>query len=404
MAVSTIRVFVALDPGVDRAMIDAALPETSGVQIVGIADTLESADALHHASGDVVVVACAGYSDRALITIDESLKQHPDRPVVVFLYGTADGFLRRVFEAGADDVVVLPEEPETIRFSLQKALVRKRGTVGGGATGLAPLICVLGPKGGTGKTLTATNLAVALADRGESTILLDLDLQFGDVGLALGLSPEKTLADLARTGGTIDDAKVEAYLTEHPSGLQVLLAPTRPDHASLITVQFLRDLYGTLRSMAEYVIVDTPPGFTPEVIATVDNATHLCMVATLDSLSLKNTKLGLETLDLMGFGPERVTIVLNRADSRVGVEREDVEAVLGRGPDILVPSDREISRSTNEASPIVLKERTEAARSFRALSERYAVKRERVNNGTQNGRVAEAPARRRLSFGLGRKS
>ena len=402
MATSTIRVFVALDSGVNRETLDAALPESASLQIIGIADTLESVEALHHASADALVIACAGYSERALLVIDASVKEHPERPVVVLCYGSAGGFVRRVFETGADDIVMLPQDPENVFFALQKALVRKRGGTGMGG-GLAPMICVLGPKGGTGKTLTATNLAVALAARGGRTLLVDLDLQFGDVGLALGLSPEKTMADLARVGGTLDDEKVGAYLTEHaPSGLQVLLAPTRPDHASLVTVQFLRDLYGALRGMAEYVIVDTPPGFTPEVIATVDNATHLCMVATLDSLSLKNTKLGLETLDLMGFGPDRVTVVLNRADSRVGLERDDVEAVLGRSPDILVPSDREIARSTNEASPIVLKERAEGAKAFSALADRYAVKRV---NGSQNGRApAESTVRRRLSLGLGRKS
>ena len=165
------------------------------------------------------------------------------------------------------------------------------------------MICVLGPKGGTGKTLVSTNLAVALAPAGQKVALVDLDLQFGDIGLALGLRPDKTIHDLARSGGSLDSDKLEAYLVKHESGLNVLMAPTRPDQASAVTVDFLRDVFTTLRSMCDYVIVDTPPGFTPEVIAAIDLSSDVCIVGMLDSLSLKNTKLGLETLELMGYDP-----------------------------------------------------------------------------------------------------
>jgi pilus assembly protein CpaE len=121
------------------------------------------------------------------------------------------------------------------------------------------------------------------------------------------------------------------------------------------------------------VIVDTPPGFTPEVIATIDASSEVCMVGMLDSLSLKNTKLGLETLDLMGYDTERISLVLNRADSRVGITSDDVSTIVGRGPDVSVPSDREIPRSINEGTPIVAaKQGSGAAKAFRSLADRYA--------------------------------
>ena len=119
----------------------------------------------------------------------------------------------------------------------------------------------------------------------------DLDLQFGDVALCLGLGPERTFYDLAQAGGTLDAQKVDAYMMAHPSGVRVLLAPTRPDQASSITVELIRDVYSTLRTEYDAVIVDTPPGFTAEVIATIDAATDLVVVGMLDALSLKNTKL-----------------------------------------------------------------------------------------------------------------
>src|SRR4029078_4683548 len=131
-------------------------------------------------------------------------------------------------------------------------------------------------------------------------------------------------------------------------------APTRPDQASSIDVAFLRDVYTVLRSSFDFVIVDTPPGFTPEVIASIDSSTHVCMVGMLDSLSLKNTKLGLETLELMGSDSERIRLVLNRADSRVGITKEDVKAIVGRAPDATVPSDRDVPRAVNSGQPPVI--------------------------------------------------
>jgi pilus assembly protein CpaE len=150
------------------------------------------------------------------------------------------------------------------------------------------------------------------------------------------------------------------------------MAPVRPDQASSVTIEFLRELYPLLRSTCDVVIVDTPPGFTPEVIASIDGSTHACMVGTLDALSLKNMKLGLETLDLMGYARERVRIVLNRADANVGVTVDDVTAVIGRRPDVMIPSHREVARSVNEGMPLVAsRPRSDAARGFVALAAAY---------------------------------
>ena len=368
-----IHALVAIDSGVDSQYVQSTLPDKGNVEIVGIINGIEESwRTLQETSPDLLLVACAGYSDRALYFIDSAVKQQPDRPVVVLTTGSPNGFVRRVFESGADDIVTLPESPDGIAFALEKAVARRRGAAIASGIALASMICILGPKGGTGKTLVATNLTVALAAAGHKAALVDLDLQFGDVGLALGLRPDKTIYDLARSAGSLDEEKLDAYLVRHSSGARILLAPTRPDHASTVTVDFLRDVFANLRAMHDYVIVDTPPGFTPEVIAAIDTSTHVCMIGMLDSLSLKNTKLGLETLELMGYDPTRVSLVLNRADTRVGITQEDVEAIIGRVPDVLLPSDRQIPISVNDGSPIVLEdERSEIARAFRKLSELY---------------------------------
>jgi pilus assembly protein CpaE len=221
---------------------------------------------------------------------------------------------------------------------------------------------------------------------------VDVDLQFGDVGLALGLRPDRTIYDLARSAGSIDADKLDAYLATHNSGVRALLAPTRPDQAGVVTPELLATVYPVLRSMSDYVIVDTPPGFTPEVITSIDSSSDVCLVGMLDSLSLKNTKLGLETLELMGYAEERMRLVLNRADSRVGITPADVAEIVGRTPDILVPSARDITRSVNEGIPIVQAQpRSEAARAFRSLAALYG-------HG-ENGKAPSTGRRRRLAIG-----
>jgi pilus assembly protein CpaE len=368
-----IKTFVVLDAGVNPAEVERALPRSDDVEIVGLVNGVDDAWVrLHETANDLLVVVCSGQSEAALNLIDNAVTERPRRPVVVLTYGSPNGFTRRVFSAGADDVVMLPVTPDEVLFALQKALARKAGTGDSAQFARAPLICVLGPKGGTGKTLTSVSLSVALAEYGKNVALVDLDLQFGDVGLTMGLTPEQTIFDLVRTGGSLDEEKLEGFLMTHSTGVKVLIAPSRPDHAAVVSVDFLRDVYSTLRGMFDYVVVDTPPGFTPEVIATIDNASGVVMVGMLDALSLKNTKLGLETLDLMGFPSENVKLVLNRARSRVGISDEEVVAIMGREPDIFVPSDRDIPRAVNEGRPILIaKPQAEASVAYRQLAASY---------------------------------
>ncbi len=385
-----IKTLVALDAGVDSEVVRAALPENAGdIQIVGLVQGFdETWRILQETTTDLLVISCNGYSDRALFLVDASAKQRPERPVVVLSHGPANGFVRRLFEAGADDVVLLPESPDRVHFTLQKAIARKQGLAVQTGVAVNPMICVLGPKGGSGKTVTATNLTVGLVQQGYSAVLVDLDLQFGDAGLAMGVAPDRTIYDLVKSGGSVDSEKIEAYLVKHESGARLLLAPTRPDHATAVSVDFLRDVYAALRQSYDYVIVDTPPGFTPEVIASIDSSSHLCLVGMLDSLSLKNTKLALETLDLMGYDREQICLVLNRADSHVGIERDDVTAVIGRAPDVMVPSDREIARAVNEGTPIILAhERSEAARAFHDLATYFSFIPPTDERANGNGKV-----------------
>jgi pilus assembly protein CpaE len=394
---------VVLDDRVDRGVVEALVTSSSQLQVHDYVD-LGRHRPDRDGAGDVVIVACAEYTAQVGEYVMEATSTHPGRPLLVLCAHGVNGYVSDAISAGAEDILTIPSEgdvgaalamSEHMMLAVQKAVARRRGakvaapTKAGGA-----MICTLGLKGGSGKTLTSCNLAVALAENGHSVAIVDLDLQFGDVGLTLGLSPERTLYDLVRSGGSLDAGKLADFLAVHQSGVRALLAPVRPDQAGIVTADFLKDVYPLLREMHDFVIVDTPPSFTPEVIGAVDVSSEVCMVAMLDSLSLKNTKLGFETLERMGY-EGRVRVVLNRADSNVGIAGDDVVAIMGRGPDVLVPSDRNITRAVNQGEPIVaLQRKSGAAKSFRALADLYAS--DRPQAASPGGQP-----RRRL-FGKGR--
>jgi pilus assembly protein CpaE len=366
-----VKALLAIEPGVDAEQVQASLPADADFSVVGmVASAEEALQWLRDGAADMLLVACAGYSDRALLLLDAVSRHDPELSIVVLGHGSPNGFLRRAFESGADDIIMLPASRDQVRFEIHKLLARKQGSETPAAPDNSRLVCILGPKGGTGKTLTATNLAVAFAQRGERVALIDLDLQFGDVALCLGLPPERTVYDLAQSPGAVDYDKLDAFLATHSAGVRTLIAPRRPDQASAVGAELLREVYAILRSRFDWVVVDTPPGFTAEVITSIDSSTDIVMVGMLDSLSLKNTKLGLETLDLMKYDPDRIYLLLNRAHSRVGISQSDVEAVLGRTPDVFIPSDREIPRTVNEGIPIVIaRPQSEPAEAYRRLAD-----------------------------------
>ncbi|HKI93418.1 MAG TPA: AAA family ATPase [Gaiellaceae bacterium] len=361
-----LRTVVTLDTNVDPREIAHALSSADGFEIVQQATGAGDRRAALAGPADLVVVGCDGDSDRAIELVAEAVAHRSDRPVVVLSSHPPNGLMERLFAAGADDIVVLPEDPQRVAFAIEKAVARKHGP---GATKAGRIVTVLGPKGGTGKTLLSANLGVALAKEGRRTTAVDLDLQFGDLALTLGLEPRRTLYDLARAGGGLDAGKLDGFAVKHRSGLRALLAPVRPDEAAAVGGDLLAQVWETLRSTEDYVVVDTCAGFPPEAIAAIDAATDLVLVGTLDAGSLKDSKLGLETLALMGHDPAGVLLVLNRSGSRVGIEPRDVEQILGRAPDVSIPSDRTVTRSVNEGRPIVASSpRSSAARAITQLA------------------------------------
>lgn len=217
------------------------------------------------------------------------------------------------------------------------------------------LITVFSAKGGCGKTTLSTNLAAALADRGRrNVVLVDLDLAFGDCAIALQLFPAHTIADAVALEGALDEGALQALLTPHSPGLTTLVAPIEPGAADTISATLVAQILDMLKDMYDYVVVDTPPAFDDQVLAAFDASDAIALIATLDIPALKNLKLTLETLELLNYPRERWHVVLNRADSKVGLSINEVEKTLGTAISAQIPSSRDVPATINRGVPIVL--------------------------------------------------
>ena len=306
-----------------------------------------------------------------------SRSSRPAMALIVAVPGPQNGQLAEALKAGADEIVILPAEAAAVATAIHKAMARvsAAAAIRPSDAARSPLVAVLGPKGGTGKTTIATNLAADLAIRGRETLLVDLDLQFGDVGVVLGVEPEHTIYDLATAGGTMDAERLRGFTGRSRDGVNVLLAPVRPDQADAVTAEHITAILDLARTTYDVVVVDTPPAFTSGVIAAVDQADLIVMLGSFDLPGLKNMKVGLETLQMMDVPSSRILPVLNRANTKVGLLVTDVTKVLGRAPEVAVPSDRGVPQSVNASRPIIcMQPKSSPARSFRAIGDRVAAR------------------------------
>jgi pilus assembly protein CpaE len=326
------------------------------IEMVGSSTTVgEGAAALAGGHLDAVLHATRG----ATLPADElaAIREHTRAPVLIVASSGSAGLLQQALDADVSDVLLLPQLVENVVFSIRKATHTTRRHVESGSGRHGKIVTVFSPKGGTGKTVTATNLAAACAKfGGRKTLLLDLDLQFGDAAIMLGVEPEKTIYDLVVAPGELDTEKLAGYTTRHACGLEVLPAPLRPEDAELVTEAKLGRLLEVARESFDVIVVDTSPFFHGPMLATLDRTDELLLLCSLDVPTLKNLRLALQTLDLLSFPKQRVRIVLNRSNSKVGMKPNEVEGALGMKVRFEIPSDRAVPLCVNRGNPVVLAE------------------------------------------------
>jgi pilus assembly protein CpaE len=287
-----------------------------------------------------------------------AIREHTRAPIIVIAAGESASLLEDALDADVADVMLLPQLTENVVFAIRKAAhTRRQLAVASPKTRQGRIVTVFSPKGGTGKTVMASNLAAAVAKyETKRALLLDLDLQFGDAAIVLGIEPEKTIYDLVVAPGELDVEKLAGYITRHPCGLDVLPAPLRPEDAELVTEGKLGLLLDVAKEAYDVIVVDTSPFFHGPMLATLDRTDDLLMVCGLDVPTLKNVRLSLQTLELLSFPSHRIRFVLNRANSKVGLKRKEVEAALKMKVDIEIPSERTVPLSVNRGNPAVIQE------------------------------------------------
>jgi pilus assembly protein CpaE len=290
----------------------------------------------------------------------EAIRAITAAPIVLVTSASTNSILSEALTSGVFDVVLLPQLTDGIVFTIKKAHSLAAGRAGG-ATAKASsaldgkVVTLFSPKGGSGKTVLASNLAAVFArHQGRRTLLLDLDLQFGDAAIMMGIEPEKTIYDLVMARRELDSDALAGYVTAHQSGVHVLPAPLRPEDAELVTEERLGHLFAVAKESYDVIVVDTPPFFHGPVLATLDRTDQLLLVASLDVPAIKNVKLTMQTLDLLHYPKERRHLLLNRSGSKVGLKPQEVERALDMKVEFEVPVEREVAVSVNRGVPIAL--------------------------------------------------
>jgi pilus assembly protein CpaE len=346
-----------------------ALGKHAEIDLVGWSDNvLEASSTL---TGGHLQVVLHATRDHTLPANDvAAIREHTRAPIILVASGGTPTLLEEALEAEVADVLLLPQLSENVVFAIKKASHSGRRPTNGSGARHGRLVTVFSPKGGTGKTVLASNLSASLAKHwGKRALLLDLDLQFGDAAIMLGLEPEKTIYDLVTAPGELDSEKLAGYTTRHPSGLDILPAPLRPEDAELVTEQKLARLLEVARESYDAIVVDTSPFFHGPMLATLDRTDELLLLTSLDVPTIKNVRLSLQTLELLSFPRDRIKVVLNRANSKVGMQRKEVESALEMPVGFEVPSDRAVPIAVNRGNPAVLGEaRSDFSKAVRALA------------------------------------
>jgi Flp pilus assembly protein, ATPase CpaE len=233
------------------------------------------------------------------------------------------------------------------------------------------IITVFSTKGGVGKTMLSTNLAIAIAKKtGEKVVLLDFDFEFGDVPIVLNIYPERTIAGLIEEKGDISPELIEEYLIEHPSGIKVLSAPLSPELAESIKPENVEKVLKSLSKNYKYIVIDTSPTFQDVNLTTFDMSDRILFITTLDLSTIKNVKSGLLILKSLKFDDSKVDIILNRFNRRIGISLSDLERTIGKSILHTIPEDNNaVVDSVNSGNPIVMDENGSGiARSIREIA------------------------------------
>ncbi len=365
-------------PGVRLDLEERLGPGVSGFE------TIESVLPRLLGSPTVVVLGPSCSDADVLSSVERTLSSRPDVGVVLVADELSTTVLQLALRSGVKDVLTLQGDTLQIVEAIERVGSGLRADAGIAAMPGAPLATggegaelgrvttVFSTKGGSGKSVIATNLAVVLAERSEApVVLVDADLQFGDVAVMMKLAPTHTVVDAVSNIERLDTSLLESLLATHePSGLRVLPAPLEPAFADQIGANDMVKIIELLQRFCAHVIIDTPAYFNDVVLGLVEVSDDVLLVAGMDIPNIKNVKIGLQTLRLLNTPMEKLRLILNRANSKVKLDIGGVERTLQVSAEALVPSDVVVPQSVNKGVPFVLSHpKSGVAKSIRSLAD-----------------------------------
>ncbi len=312
-----------------------------------------------------VVVLGPGIVDEVSLRFAHQIDaQRADVGVVVVQNAGTD--VDAALAAGVRGILSKDSDGESIRAAIGRAAAsvdrydeRTQTQMRKPSVGRAKVTTVLSPKGGAGKTVLSTNLAVGLASVApRGVVIVDLDLQFGDVAYALGLKPRHTMYDVVAsvvaTTGSLDITTLKVFLTHHSSDLYVMCAPDEPARGEVIGVEAVQQVISLLAADFDHVVVDTAAGLSEHTLAILDLSTDVIFLADQDVPSVHHLSKVIKAFDRLGMQSAERHFVLNRADARVGLTMMKVANQAGLAVDIEIPLSKQVPIALNTGSPIIL--------------------------------------------------
>ena len=345
---------------------------------------------------DVLVVG-PGASPDAVLTLASRLDVQTPGISVVLITEASQQMWQAAMRSGIRDLLPpsasVPEIRDALDRASQAATGRRRvlrpPTEADRYTGR--VITIASPKGGVGKTTVSTNLAIGLtAAAPQSTVLVDLDVQFGDVASALGLAPEYTLPDAVRGPASEDTMVLKTFLTQHPSGLYAVCGAESPAAGDTVTADDVSRLLSLLAREFRYVVVDTAPGLSPQTLAALDRASDVVMLTSMDVPGVRGLRKELDVLRELCMIPAGRHVVMNFADPKGGLSVRDVELAIGAGVDVVLPRSSSVPASTNQGVPLVQsgRRRDPMVKELRRLVARFEATPLKAGRGRARHRAA----------------
>ncbi|MEV7131407.1 AAA family ATPase [Arthrobacter sp. NPDC093128] len=288
-------------------------------------------------------------------------------------------FILQAMRAGIRDILSPTSDAAQIRVLLERVTqssasrYRVQAPQLTAETNKGLVIGVFSPKGGVGKTTIATNIAIGLGKIAPmSVVIVDLDLQFGDVASALYLDPEHTVTDAVSPAASQDSLVLKAFLTVHPASIYAVCAPPTPVEADEITPGQVSRLLEQLAEQFQYVVVDTAPGLPEIGLAAMEQCTDVVWISGMDIPSVRGLRSGLDVLRQLDILPETRHVVLNMADSKLGLTVQDLESTIGAPVDVSIPRSKAVALSTNRGIPVLQQTvKDPATKSLNQLVDRF---------------------------------